>query len=54
MKPLGGKEDMVIDEDPISFNSFNQPAIDSRAMLNAKKTERFSPRARVRKVWIPK
>ena len=34
--------------------SINIAAIDLRAMLNAKKTERFSPSVRIRKVWIPK
>ena len=55
VKPLGGKEAMVIDEDPFPLTaSFNIPATNSRAMLNAKKAGRFSPSARVRKVWIPK
>ena len=44
---------MVIDEDPFPPTaSINIAAFDSRAMLNAKKAGRFSPSARVRKVWI--
>ena len=44
MKPPGVKEAMVIDEDlfPLAA-SINIAAIDSRAMLNAKKAGRFSP-----------
>ena len=55
VKPLGGKEATVIDEDPFQrAASINIAATDSRAMLNAKKVERFSLSAMVRKVWIPK
>ena len=55
VKPLRGKEAMMIDEDPFSpAASMNMAAIDSRAMLNAKKAKRFLPRAKVRKAWIPK
>ena len=55
VKALGGKEAMTIDEDPFPPTaSINIAATDSRAMLNAKKAGRFSPSARVRKVWIPK
>ena len=55
VKPLGGKEAMTIDEDPFPpTTSINIATTDSRAMLNAKKAGRFSPSARVRKVWIPK
>ena len=55
VKPTGGKEAMMIDEDPFPpVASINIAATDSRAMLNAKKAGRFSPTARVRKVWIPK
>ena len=32
----------------------NKAAMDLRAVLNEKKDERFSPNARIRKVWIPK
>ena len=54
-KPPGEKEAMVIDENPFPpAASINITAIDSRAMLTAKKARRFSPSARVRKVWIPK
>ena len=46
---------MVIDEDPFPPTaSINITATESRAMLNSKKAQRFSPRTRVRKVWIPK
>ena len=46
---------MVIDEDPFPpATSINIATTDSRAMLNAKKAGRFSPSAKVRKVWIPK
>ena len=55
VKPLGGKEATVIDEDPFPpVASINIAATDSRAMLNAKKVERFSLSAMVRNVWIPK
>ena len=55
VKPLGGKEAMVIDEDQFPpAASINIVGTDSRAMLNAKKARRFSPSARIRKVWIPK
>ena len=55
VKPLGGKEAMMIDEDPFPPTaSINIATTDSRAMLNAKKVGRFSPSVRVRKVWIPK
>ena len=48
-------EAMVIDEDPFpQVASVNIAAIDLRTMLNAKKVGRFSPSARIRKVWIPK
>ena len=51
VKPLGGKEAMMIDEDPFPrAASINITAIDSRAMLNAKKAGIFSPSVRVRKV----
>ena len=46
---------MVIDVDPFPpIASINITAIDLRAMLNAKKAERFSQSAKIRKVWIPK
>ena len=49
------KEAMVIDEDPLPPTaSINIDATNSRVMLNAKKAGRFSPSAKVRKVWIPK
>ena len=55
VNPLGGKEAMMIDEDPFPpSTSINIAATDSRAMLNANKAEGFSPSARVRKVSIPK
>ena len=55
MKSSGGKEVTVIDVDPYPpIASINIAAIYSKAMLNAKKAERFSLSARVRKVWIPK
>ena len=55
VKLPGKKEAMVIDEDPLpSIASINIDAIDSRAMLSVKKAGKFSPSARVRKVWIPK
>ena len=55
VKSPGGKEAMMIDEYPFPPTaSINIVATNSRAMLNAKKDERFSPSARVRKVWIPK
>ena len=48
-------EAMVIDEDPFpQVASVNIAAIDLRTMLNAKKVGRFSPSARIRKVWNPK
>ena len=54
VKLPGKKEAMVIDEDPLpSVASINIDATDSRAMLSAKKAGKFSPSARVRKVWIP-
>ena len=55
VKSFGGKEAMLIDETPFPLAaSINITATDSRAMINAKKVERFSPSARVRKVWIPR
>ena len=45
----------MIDEDPFPpVASVNIVTIDLRAVLNVKKDERFSPNARIRKVWIPK
>ena len=45
----------MIDEDPFPpVASINIVAIDLRAVLNAKKDERFSLNAEIRKVWIPK
>ena len=45
---------MMIDEDPFpSIASINIATTDSRAMLNAKKAERFSLSIKVRKLWIP-
>ena len=45
----------MIDEDPLpSPASINIDATNSRAVLNAKKLVKFSPSAKVRKVWIPK
>ena len=45
----------MIDEDPFpQVASINIVIIDLREMLNEKKDERFSPSARIRKVWIPK
>ena len=55
VKPPRGKEAMVIDEDPFPpATSINIAATNSRVMLNAKKAGRFSPNAKIRKVWIPK
>ena len=55
VKPPGGKEVIVFDEDQFSLaTSINIAAIDWRAMPNAKKARRFSPNAKIRKVWIPK
>ena len=34
--------------------SVNIVSIDLRVVLNVKKDERFSPNAKIRKVWIPK
>ena len=49
------KEVMVIDEDPFPLvASVNIAATDLRAMLNAKKDERFSPNAGIKKVGILK
>ena len=49
------KEAMVIDEDPFPPEAtINTVATDLRAMLNAKKAERFSSSVRIRKVWIPR
>ena len=46
---------IMIDEDPFPpAVVVNIATIDLRAMLNAKKDERFSPNAKIRKVWIPK
>ena len=45
----------MIDEDPFRLvASVNITAIDLRAVLNSKKDKRFSPNAKIRKVWIPK
>ena len=47
------KKAMVIDEDPFPLvASVNIVAIALRVVLNAKKDERFSPNAKIRKVWI--
>ena len=55
VKPPRGKEAMMIDEDPFPPTaSIDTAATNSRAMLNTKNARRFSPSARVRKVWIPK
>ena len=55
LKLLEKKKAMVIDEDPfLPVASVNRAAIDLRAVLNAKKDERFSPNAGIRKLWIPK
>ena len=55
VKFFGGKEAMMIDEDLFPLTALiNIDAIDSRAMLNAKKVRRFSPSAMVRNVWISK
>ena len=43
----------MIDEDPFPAVALVMVATDLRAMLNAKKDERFSLNTRVRKVWIP-
>ena len=52
---LEKKEAMVIDEDLVPpATSVNIVVIDLKTMLNAKNDERFSPNARIRKVWIPK
>ena len=49
LKFLEKKEVMVIDEDPFPpAASINIVLIDLRAMLNAKKGERFSPSVRIR------
>ena len=51
VKPPGGKEAMMIDEAPFPLvASINIDATDSRAILNAKKAERFSLSVKVRKV----
>ena len=45
----------MIDEDPFPLvASINIATTDLRAVLNAKKNGRFSPNARIRKVWNPK
>ena len=45
----------MIDEDPFPpITSINITAADLRAVLNAKKDERFSPNVRIRNVWIPR
>ena len=45
----------MIDEDPFPpVASVNIAATYLRAVLNAKKDGRFSPNARIRKVWIHK
>ena len=50
VKPLGKKEAMVIDEDPLPpEGSINIDATNSWAMQNAKKPMKFSPSAKVRK-----
>ena len=55
VKPPRKKEAMVTDEDPLPpAASININATNSRAMLNAKKPMKFSPSAKVRKVWILK
>ena len=55
LKFLEKNEAMLIDEDPFpSVALVNIVATDVRAMLNGKKDERFSPNARIKKVWIPK
>ena len=53
VKPLGGKEAMMIDEDPFP-PAASIVVTDSRAMLNEKKDGIFSPSVWVRKVWILK
>ena len=46
---------MMIDEDLFPLvASINIASTNSRALLNAKKAERFSPSVKIRKVWIPK
>ena len=45
----------MINEDPFPPMALvNITAINLRVVLNAKKDVRFSPNARIRKVWIPK
>ena len=45
----------MIDEDHVPpMASVNIVATDLKAVLNAKNDGRFSPNARIRKVWIPK
>ena len=45
----------MIDEDPFPPVALvNIATTDLRAMLNVKKNGRFSPNARIRKVWNPK
>ena len=45
----------MVDEDPFPpMASVNIGDTDLRAVLNENKDERFSPNARIRKVWIPK
>ena len=45
----------MIAEDPFPpVASINITAIDLRAVLNAKKVERFYLSSRIRRVWIPK
>ena len=47
-------EAMEIDEDPFpQVVSVNIVATGLRVVLNEKKDERFSPNAKIRKVWIP-
>ena len=55
LKFLEKKEAMVVDEDPFPLVALvNIAVMDLRAFLNEKKDEKFSPNARIRKLWIPK
>ena len=55
LKFLEKNEAMLIDEDPFPpVASINIVATNLRAVLNAKNAGRFSPNAKIRKVWISK
>ena len=55
VKSHGEKEVKVIDKYQFSpAASINTTPFDFKAILNAKKDEEFSSKAKIRKVWIPK